>query len=118
MLQIPSKRQRVQHDEVDAAALTTAYGPSVVVDETHAGFGVVKDTKPLTLSTISGVRLAKIGCILFINYTEGSKNETTTSKRQPLGTWAASCCRAPLRTAVCVKIGAQIFTPSCRRLIN
>ena len=49
----------VQHDEVDAAAFTTAYGPSVVVDETHAGFGVVKDTKALTLSTISGVRLAK-----------------------------------------------------------
>jgi hypothetical protein len=49
--------QRVQQDEVDAAA--TAYGPSMVVDKTHAGFGVVKDTKPLTLSTISGVRLAK-----------------------------------------------------------
>ena len=49
----------MQHDEVDAAAYTTAYGPSVVVDETHAGFGVVKDTKPLTLSTISGVLLAK-----------------------------------------------------------
>eukprot|EP00966_Prymnesium_polylepis_P233017 5389187-Prymnesium_polylepis.2 len=30
--------QRVQQDEVDAAA--TAYGPSMVVDKTHAGFGV------------------------------------------------------------------------------
>ena len=54
-----SKRQRVQHDEVDAAALTTAYGPSVVVDETHAGFDAVKDTTALTRSTTSGVRLAK-----------------------------------------------------------
>ena len=26
--------------------------------------------------------------------------------------------RAPLRRAVCVKIGGQIFTPSCRRLIK
>ena len=59
VVQIQPKRQRMQHDEADDAASTTAHRPSFVVDETHAGFGVVKDTKPLTLSTISGVRLAK-----------------------------------------------------------
>ena len=47
------KPQRVQHDEVEAAARASSHRPTFMVDETHAVFDVVKEATAHALATMS-----------------------------------------------------------------
>ena len=82
------------------------WGPGVALE---GNFGWLADC---------ACRRRMVRCILIAHFTVSQRNDSRRSSRYPFCFLGEEVLRAPLRRAVCVDFGGQVFTPSCPRLAN